>query len=62
MGTVGWPGEHCETGIGAIKKVRQICRLREEDGIDSDAFYNETAIIDSFVNRYRSVLRRLAKT
>lgn len=61
VGNIGWPGEHQEMGIGAIKRVRKICMLREEDGVDSDAFYNETAIIDSFVNRYRSVLRRLAR-
>lgn len=61
VGTIGWPGENIEMSIGAIKGVREKCRLREEDGIDSDAFYNDTAVIDSFVNRYRSVLRRLAK-
>ncbi len=61
MGTIGWPGENREMYIKDIKKVRQICRLREEDGVDSDAFYSDTAIIDSFVNRYRAVLRRLAK-
>jgi len=61
IGTVGWPGENRIVPIGEIKKVRKICRLCEEDGVDSDAFYNETAVIDSFVNRYRTVLRRLAR-
>lgn len=61
VGTVGWPGENRIVPVGEIKKVRNICKLREEDGVDSDAFYNETAVIDSFVNRYRTVLRRLAK-
>lgn len=61
VGTIGWPGESREMAISDIKKVRQMCRLCEEDGVDSDAFYNETAVIDSFVNRYRSLLRRLAK-
>jgi death-on-curing protein len=61
VGTIGWPGENIQMAVGALKGVREKCRLREEDGIDSDAFYNDTAVIDSFVNRYRSVLRRLAK-
>lgn len=61
VGNIGWPGEHTEMSIGSIKNVRKLCRLCEEDGIDSDAFYNDTAIIDAFVNRYRSVLRRLAR-
>lgn len=61
IGSINWPGENSEMPIGTIKKLRMMCRLREEDGVDSDAFYNGTAIIDSFVNRYRSVLRRLAR-
>lgn len=61
IGTVGWPGDNRIIPVGEIKKVRKICKLREEDGVDSDAFYNETALIDSFVNRYRTVLRRLAR-
>lgn len=61
VGTIGWPGENRQVVIGDIKKARRICKLCEEDGVDSDAFYDETAIIDSFVNQYRSVLRRLAK-
>lgn len=61
IGTVGWPGEHRVMGVGAIKQLRKICLLTEEDGVDSDAFYSDTAIVDTFVNRYRSLLRRLAK-
>jgi hypothetical protein len=47
--------------VGAIKHVRQICQLREEDGVDSDAFYDSTALIDSFVNTYRRTLNKLAR-
>jgi death-on-curing protein len=61
IGTIGWPGEHHEMGIGSIKNVRKLCGLCEEDGIDSESFYNDTAVIDGFVNRYRSVLRKLAR-
>ena len=59
--TIPWPGESRQMAVSDIKKVRNICRLREEDGVDSDAFYDDTAVIDTFVNRYRSVLRRLAR-
>lgn len=61
VGNIGWPGENVQMSIGSIKNVRKLCHLCEEDGIDSDAFYSDTAVIDSFVNRYRSVLRRLAR-
>jgi death-on-curing protein len=45
-----------------IKALRRLCGLTEADGVDSSAFYDDEAIVDSFVNRYRTVLRRLAKT
>ncbi len=62
IGSIAWPGETREVAIKEIKRVREICRLREEDGVDSDSFYSYTIVVDSFVNRYRTVLRRLAKT
>jgi hypothetical protein len=62
IGNIGWPGESREVGIKELKRVREICRLREQDGVDSDSFYSYSVVVDSFVNRYRTVLRRLAKT
>jgi death-on-curing protein len=62
VGSMAWPGENREVAIKELKKVREICRLREEDGTDSTSFYSYSAVVDSFVNRYRAVLRRLAKT
>jgi death-on-curing family protein len=44
-----------------IKEVRKHCSLREEDGVDTSAFYNEEAVIDSIINQYRTLLRRLAR-
>jgi death-on-curing protein len=61
IGSMSWPGENREVGIAEVKRVRAICKLREEDGTDSTSFYEYTIIVDSFVNRYRSVLRRLAR-
>jgi hypothetical protein len=45
-----------------LKRLRQMCKLTEADGVDTDAFYSDTAVVDAFVNRYRTVLRRLART
>lgn len=61
IGTISWPGEHREVPIGEIKRVRAMCGLRVENGIDSEAFYNYSAVVDSFVNRYRRILHRLGK-
>ncbi len=62
IGNIGWPGENREVGVKELKRVREICRLREQDGVDSESFYSYSVVVDSFVNRYRTVLRRLAKT
>lgn len=61
IGTTGYRDEGTFLALGDIKKVRQLCRLREEDGVDSDAFYDDEAVIDAFINRYRTILRRLAR-
>jgi death-on-curing protein len=61
IGTIGWPGDNRDMGISDLKKVREMCRLREEDGVDSDCFYSQAAMVDTFVNRYRTLLRRLAR-
>jgi hypothetical protein len=61
IGSVGYPGDNTVVSIKDIKKVRRICRLTAEDGVDSDAFYDELTIVDSFVNKYRAILRRLAR-
>ena len=61
VGNMSWPGENREVAIKELKRVREICKLREEDGVDSEAFYNYSIVVDSFVNRYRTTLRRLAR-
>ena len=57
-----YPGENRDVEISAIKRVREKCRLREEDGVDSEAFYFDYIPLDDFVNKYRIVLRRLGQT
>ncbi len=61
IGSISWPGENCDVSINEIKRIRKICRLDEQNGVDSDSFYNYTSIVDSFINKYRKVLNRLAK-
>jgi death-on-curing protein len=61
--TIIYPGEKRDVDINTIKRVRQRCKLREEDGVDSDIFYYQAGPpVDEFINRYRLVLRRLADT
>lgn len=62
IGNIGWPGENRQVSVSGIKHIREMCNLTEANGVDSDAFYNFTTIVDSFVNRYRTILRRLGKT
>lgn len=61
IGAVGYRDEGTLVSIKDIKKVRELCELDEEHGIDSSAFYDQAAIIDSFINKYRRTLRRLAR-
>ncbi|MEU1607236.1 type II toxin-antitoxin system death-on-curing family toxin [Micromonospora matsumotoense] len=58
-----YPGENRDVDINTIKRIRQRCKLREEDGVDSDIFYYRAGPpVDEFINHYRLVLRRLADT
>jgi len=54
-------GDSSRVPMKTIKKVREVCALREEDGVDTEAFYNEEAVIDAIINQYRTLLRRLAR-
>lgn len=61
IGSIGYPGDHQVVGTKEIKRIRQLCKLTEPNGIDSAAFYDRAAVIDEFVNKYRTLLRRLAR-
>ena len=61
LGSISYFGENREVGYNIIKRVRKMCNLSEENGCDSSSFYDEESIIDSFINNYRIVLRRLGK-
>jgi death-on-curing protein len=62
LGSIGYHNEGTEVSLRDLKNLRRMCGLTESDGVDSSAFYGDSAVVDVFVNRYRTVLRRLAKT
>jgi death-on-curing protein len=60
INSISYPGDTRFVTVRDLKHARRICNLREEDGIDSLAFYDEDAVLDTFINEYRTILRRLA--
>jgi death-on-curing protein len=58
---VGCPLDSQIVAMNEIKKIREALELREVDGVDSTAFYDTQAMIDTFVHQHRTVLRSLAK-
>jgi death-on-curing family protein len=62
IGSIPFSGDKRVVPVNVIKLARRMCHLTEEFGIDSYSFYDEGAVVDEFINRYRTVLRRLART
>lgn len=62
IGRIGYRNEGETISRKTMRELRKMCELREEDGVDSDSFYGGADVVDAFVNRYRTVLRRLART
>jgi hypothetical protein len=62
MGRIGYRNEGTEVSYKDIRTVREMCGLTEKDGVDSDAFYHGADVVDSFINKYRTLLRRLGRT
>ncbi|SRR6266545_3641703 len=59
---IGYRNEGEEVSRKTMKQLRVMCRLTEAHGVDTDAFYDGAEVVDAYINRYRTVLRRLAKT
>lgn len=60
IATIGYPRDSAILSMNNVKYVRKVCKLQEEDGVDSDAFYGDGATIDTFINQHRKILQRLA--
>jgi prophage maintenance system killer protein len=61
IGAIAYPGGRREVAVSVIKQVRRVCRLTEEEGVDSSVFYgDEGTRLDTIINKYRKVLRSLA--
>ena len=56
------PGDSRIVTVNEIKNVREALGLTEENGVDSESFYDTQMVIDSYIRRHRNVLRKLAKT
>lgn len=56
------PGDGVVVGKGQIKKLRRECGLTDEEGYDSQVFYAKEHPPVYFVMKYRSTLKRLART
>jgi death on curing protein len=59
--TIGYRGETQLVGLRDIRRVRELCELDDEHGVDSRAFYKSEDPVDVWINDYRSVLERLSK-
>jgi death-on-curing protein len=58
---IGYRDEGTDIPKSEIKKIREVCALDEQQGVDSRAFYSTGVVVDAFVCRYRRVLHRLAR-
>lgn len=55
-----YPDDGREVNRGQLHELRKALRLDEENGVDSEVFYGNVAEVDDFIQRYRTVLRKLA--
>jgi hypothetical protein len=61
IGTIGYRDEGTDIPKSEVKKIRELCGLVEETGVDSRSFYSTGVVVDAFVCRNRRVLQRLAR-
>lgn len=57
--TIGYPGESKIVTLADMRRLRKFCKLTADDGCDSNTFYDEHAIVDRLINKYRKTLRAL---
>jgi death-on-curing protein len=57
---VGYPSETRQVAKGDIRKIRKLCGLTSDHGIDSQSFYHDVDDMTSLIAGYQVNLRRLA--
>jgi len=62
VATIPYPGLAREVTINELKRIRDLLGLSEENGVDSNSFYDTQTMLDRFVVKHRNTLRKLAKT
>lgn len=61
VATIPYPGENRVVGERVIKDIRKMCKLDAAHGYDTAAFYDAEDIVDVFIDKYRTILSRLAR-
>ncbi|WP_321902772.1 type II toxin-antitoxin system death-on-curing family toxin [Paraburkholderia tropica] len=59
---IPYPRDGAVASRRIVKEVREACKLTEANGIDSTMFHANERPADYFVAKYRTTLRKLAKT
>jgi len=57
----GYPKHKFDVDVREIKRIRDALHLTEIYGTDSSGFYNLDSRVDTFVNKYRNLMKRLAE-
>ncbi|TFW62708.1 hypothetical protein CT676_00870 [Bradyrhizobium sp. MOS001] len=60
IGRIGFPGDTKQVSKADLRKVRKLCKLTSEQGIDSQSFYHDVDDMTSLLAEYQQNLRRLA--
>lgn len=60
LGRVGYPSDTKQVSRGDLRKIRKLCSLNSQHGIDSQSFYHDVDDMTSLLAEYQENLRRLA--
>lgn len=60
MVKTGYPRANFEVNVAEVKRIRKSLKLDEIHGMDSAGFYDLEQTVESFVNQYRNLMKRLA--
>jgi death-on-curing protein len=59
LGTVGYPGDKKQVSRGDLKRVRELCQLTRDYGIDDSVFFEGTEPMYHIISEFEGPLRRL---